>query len=140
MKKFVDHLQRSCHVDQEYHDEHQDMLEDAFHCGQDENAYPLFHNLSSRPAFLFEIANMNEAEGSVWKAKYQKHCQLMFSSFQHHWHKKDSEGHRQPLPYCRTKQPKGTTKQPYTISQEPNATNTYAQEPNDQTEQRNEQT
>ena len=42
-------------------------------------------------------------EGSAWKRKYHSHCQLIFSSFQHHWHKKDSEGQRQPLPSCRLK-------------------------------------
>ena len=34
---------------------------------------------------------------------YHNQFPLIFSSFQHHWHKKDSEGQRQPLPYCRLK-------------------------------------
>ena len=56
MKNFVNHLQRSSHMDQEHHNNHQDMLEDAFHRGQDESKYPMFSHLSSRPAFLFESA------------------------------------------------------------------------------------
>ena len=53
---------------------------------------------------------INAQEGLAWKPKYNKHCQVMFSSFQHHWHKKDSEGHRQPLPYCRLKRNKTKSK------------------------------
>ena len=46
-------------------------------------------------------------EGAEWKTKYHEHCQLIYSSFQHHWHLKDDEGKRQPAPYCRHKNLKG---------------------------------
>ena len=97
-------------MDTEYPAEKQDLLEDVFYCGQDELQFPLFQHLSTRPTFLFESAPMDEQEGVAWKAKYNKHCQLMFSSFQHCWHKKDSEGQRQPLPYCRFKRSKAKSK------------------------------
>ena len=69
IKNFVNHLQRSTHPEPEFHDQHQDMLEDAFHCGQDEEQYHLFSHLSTRPAFLFETAKMSHTEGKTWKAK-----------------------------------------------------------------------
>ena len=103
IKNFVNHLQRSTHLEPEFHNEHQDILEDAFNCGQDEERYPSFAHLPTRPASLFQTAPMIRIEGTTWKEKYTKHSQLMFSSFQHHWHNKGNEGHRQPLPYCRAK-------------------------------------
>ena len=67
----------------------------------------MFHHLCTKPAFLFKSARQDFSEGAQWKAKYYEHCQLIYSSFQHHWHFKDEEGKRQPLPYCRHKHSKG---------------------------------
>eukprot|EP00973_Karenia_brevis_P071804 9978569-Karenia_brevis.AAC.1 len=63
----------------------------------------MFHHLCTKPALLFKCAWQDSLEGAQWKAKYYEHCQVIYSSFQHHWHSKDDEGKRQPLPYCRHK-------------------------------------
>ena len=61
-------------------------VEQAFFHGHDEKKNPFLSHLSTKPSFLFEPAAMNYEEGKRWKQKYHKHCQLGFSSYQHHWH------------------------------------------------------
>eukprot|EP00973_Karenia_brevis_P017248 2367975-Karenia_brevis.AAC.1 len=70
----------------------------------------MFHHMCTKPAFLFKSARQDSLEGTQWKAKYDDHRQLIYGSFQHHWHLKDDEGKRQPLPYCRHKRVKGKQK------------------------------
>eukprot|EP00973_Karenia_brevis_P003412 469788-Karenia_brevis.AAC.1 len=61
IKKFVNHVQQSSHLDSDFHAENNDILEEAFNSGQDEKRYLLFSHVSLRPHFLF--ASSSTAEG-----------------------------------------------------------------------------
>ena len=68
----------------EQHTQREEVLEAAFHDGQDESVFPMFHHLCTKPAFLFQSAQQDSSEGAQWKAKYHDHCQLIYSAFQQH--------------------------------------------------------
>eukprot|EP00973_Karenia_brevis_P054866 7628114-Karenia_brevis.AAC.1 len=75
IKRFVNHVQQSSDFNGKFHDDNSSLLEETFHCGQDETKYPLFSDVSVRPQFLFESAKEHVAGGAAWKKKYFKHCQ-----------------------------------------------------------------
>ena len=64
---YVNQLQRSRHFEPEKCAQHEDVLEDAFHCGQHESQCAMFRHLCSRPSFLFESSAQDVHEGSTWK-------------------------------------------------------------------------
>ena len=44
-----------------------------------------------------------EEDGKRFKHEYEGDVQFIFSHVQHHWHKLDKDGKRQPMQYCLSK-------------------------------------
>ena len=114
VKLFCDHVQRESHFDQAKHEEEAEKLEQGFHSANDEKKDSANVFLSLRPKTFFDStvqsnnwhmsqASAAQEEAIAFTAAYEADAQFVFSRCQHHWHAKDAQGERVPLPYCRVK-------------------------------------
>ena len=114
---FMEHLHREDHFNDEQHQASLESLEKDFH---NNNAGPTKNvHLSVRPSSLFEVQpksylwsshSVQEAgkkDASHFTHLYEEDVQFIFSRVQHHWHKLDEKGNRQPMQYCRLKGRRG---------------------------------
>ena len=97
----MSHVERSSHFDVDEHNKNLRHIEQVTQAGKDEQMDPSLRWLGFQPKFLSSmVLHQDLAEGTQWKQKYEKHCQLVFSRGQHYWHSLDAEGNRVPLKYC----------------------------------------
>ena len=113
---FMTHLHREDHFDDLSHQQNLGTLEQLFHTNNFGPEHCTQHShLSARPARMHcadagagawqgqevdqESKRLRE-DGRRFSAQYEEDCQFIFSRVQHHWHKLDKDGKRQPMRYC----------------------------------------
>ena len=113
---FLEHLNREDHFDDNAHQQQLPELERQFHRNNEGPRENIF--LAARPAgmlqrqqsylwaspHLVELHEVILAEAALFKKRYEKDVQFIFSHVQHHWHGLDKDNNRVPLKYCRLKQ------------------------------------
>ena len=124
--KFTEHLQREDHFNNEEHQSNLDSLERQFHDNNEGPARNHYLSLRSRP--LYECAGKpylwsTSSAHSVTSSAHSETCaalvdavhkeaeefqrifeadvQFVSSRVQHHWHPRNKNGKREPMPYCR---------------------------------------
>ena len=116
---FMEHLHREDHFDNDCHQRKLDSLERLFHTNNFGPQHCTQHShLSARPARVHRAnagllawpvegddrgSQARQADGRRFVAEYEEDCQFIFSRVQHHWHKLDKDGKRQPMRYCQQK-------------------------------------
>ncbi len=111
---FIEHLQREDHFNDELHQSQVNALEEEFHKN---NAGPTKNiHLCVRPQCTSQVDNASylwsstkpdvkavQSDAARFTDTYENDVQFVFSHVQHHWHKLDRSGQRQPLKYCMLK-------------------------------------
>ena len=111
---FIEQLHREDHFSDDAHQHNIESLEEEFHCNN--FGPPGNIHLSVRPEDISKAAGGSGSCGPArasecpdkddacrFVQEYEEDVQLIFSHVQHHWHKLDKDGKRQPMQYCQSK-------------------------------------